>query len=189
MKEYVAICEENSWQKNSLVLSNICCVMCPWMSYILGRGMVFLWLSVCCYVGDFPSWASTKCHRILKINLHSSLVFFWCCKGQKAQQGGQHCSEADAVKNCLGLNGLQNIRYYPVFCRTKCTGKLGLHCQEEGKSKTTSSAFSWPSLFHYFTMKKAFFGCILQDYIASHYAWWLHLDTKLCWEYIWSIRR
>lgn len=26
LKEYVAMCEENSWQKNSLISLNICCV-------------------------------------------------------------------------------------------------------------------------------------------------------------------
>lgn len=148
MKEYVAICEENSWQKNSLVSLNICCVVCPWMSYTLGRGVVFLWLSVCCYVGDFPSWTSTKCHRILKMDLPSR--FFWCCKGQKAQQGGQHCSEADAVKNCLGLNGLQNIRYYPLFLiESNIRASLGCTVRRRGRaSPRRNSAFLWPFPFY-----------------------------------------
>lgn len=143
---------------------------------MLRTGVVYFWLCVCCYVGAFPRWtSSTKCCGILEMDLHSTLV--WCCKGQKARRSSQHCSEADPVENSLGLSDLQNIRYYPFFCVEwkKRWTSLGCTVRKRGRARPWKNfTFSWP-----FTMKEVLFRCILQDYIAFHYTWWLHLNTQL----------
>lgn len=125
------------------------CHICPWMSYMLGRGVVVLWFSVCCYVGDFPSWtSSTKCRRILKLDLYSSLL--WCSKGQKAPRGQPALFWSRSLKNSLGSSGLQNIRYCPFFCvewKARWTS-LGCTVRRRGRaSPQMNSAFPWPFPF------------------------------------------
>lgn len=83
--------------------------------------------------GTFPAEHLPNATEFLKW-IYAPGFFSWCFKGQKAQQGGQHCSEADAAKNCLTLSGLQNTRYYPVFCiESNIWASLGCTIRRRGR--------------------------------------------------------
>lgn len=84
---------------------------------------------------------------------------------------------------CKKLFGIKKFAKYQVLpsilYNSNIQGSLGCAVRRRGRVSPWTLLSLGLFYFSNSPWNKCFFGCILQDYIAFHYTWWLHLDTKL----------